>query len=140
MTDDEIRQYVALQAGSFCVKINSDQLQRVKGRKSSFRQKLAVAATATLLAFANESSAQVADTVRTEQVENSPASDYTVPVTVGVDSAAVSIGEGVVKEEPLVKKRRLRKWTYLRTGRREFYVVNRFPFFGSRYTGWRGKF
>jgi hypothetical protein len=141
MSDEEIRQYVAFHSGSLCVKIDSDQLRRVKGKKSSLRQNLAGAATVALLALATESKGQVADSVRTEQVENSPADDKSTKVNVPSDSsAATSLEQGKTLKEPEEGKRRPKKKVFLRLGRREFYVMNKFPFFGTRKGGLRGKF
>lgn len=140
MTDEEIRRYVSSQQGSLCVKIYSDQLQRVKGAKSGLRNHLAVTATATLLALSTESNAQVSDTTRMEQVENTPVAGDIVSVPNVADSATTTSSEGaVVEQEPFPKKRELKKKVFLRTSRREYYVMNRFPFFGSRYLQWRGK-
>lgn len=141
MSDDEIRQYVAFHSGSLCVKIDSDQLRRVKGRSSSLRQNLAGAATVALLSLAIESKGQVADSVRTEQVENSPGDDKSTSVNVASDTSTAEYYEqGNALNDPEVGKRRPKKKVFLRIGRRTFYVMNKFPFFGTRKSGLRGKF
>ena len=138
MTDEEIRAYLAARPGSVCVKIDSDQLRRVKGQQSTLRKNLALAATAALLSLATESHAQT-DTVKTEQVANSSSSDASPAAGIGSDTSKVA-SEGYTPEEPVVKRKPLKRKVLLRTRRREFYVMNRAPFFGSRYIGWRGKF
>lgn len=142
MTDEEIRAYVSAQAGTFCVKIHSDQLQRVKGRKSTLRQNLAVAATAAFLAIANESGGQATDSVRTEQVENSPVTNMADPEIVGTDSSSgTACEQGMALDGATFKKVPLKKKVFLRLRYREFYVMNKAPFFGSRRRGgFRGKF
>jgi hypothetical protein len=140
LSDEEIRSYIAAQSGSVCVKIYSDQLRRVKGRKSLLRQQVAVAATATLLALATETSAQTRDTTRTEQVASAPAGDYTLPIPDSVNSAVISSGEKTVQDTTAVEPKPVRKKVFLRIRRKEFYVMNRFPFFGTRYMKLRGKF
>lgn len=139
MSDDEIRAYISVRSGSVCVKIDSDQLQRVKSQPSSLKKKLAIAATAAFLAVATESSAQT-DSVKTEQTESVPVSQPNVAVELQSDSSAFLKTEEGVTDEPVVKKKPLKKWVYLRTSRWERYVTNRWPFFGKRYIGWRGKF
>ncbi len=140
MSDEEIRQYIASHSGSLCVKIDSDQLRRVKGKKSSVRRSIAVAGTAALLAIATDSSAQVSDSVRTEQVENIPGAAVPVPFPVTMDSTSVSHSQEGTLKEPVEEKRPLKKRVFLRIGRRQFYVMNRAPFLGTRRGGLRGKF
>jgi len=142
MPDDEIRKVVAAHGGNLCVRIHSDQLDRVKPKKSTFRKNIAVAGTAALLALATESSAQTTDSTRTEQIQNVPGSAVPVSLPAAVDSATTSAGlEGMTLDEPVVEQRPLKKKVFLRIGRREFYVMNRAPFFGTRRKrGWVGKF
>jgi hypothetical protein len=140
MSDEEIRSYLAAKPGSVCVKIDSDQLKRVKGRKSVLRQQVAVAATAALLSLSTDTSAQATDTERTEQVESGPVGNYTIPVAGTVEPAVISAGERMVRDTTAVRPRRLKKKVLLRIRKKEFFVMNRYPFFGWSNRRLVGKF
>ncbi len=137
-SDEEVRQIIMQHGGTVCARLCSDQFSIAK-RKNNFANKIAVAATAALLLLSTEkSSAQVADSVQTVQTDSlSRLNEQPASLAINTNDSSSSTTSAI---QPTAPVKAIRKRVFLTIGRRQFYVVNKFPFIGTRKIRFMGKF
>lgn len=135
----EIMEIIKANGGAVCGKIYPEQLSISEAkRRSSLR--LALAGIAALLSLSSAEGQTTRTSVKTEQIDFlRTGTDDEVQIIPGSFCDLKSIDNDSLPPDEEVKV--VKRKTFLRIGRRRFFVMNKFPFFGtSKQQYFRGKF
>lgn len=126
---EEIQEIIKLNGGSVCGTAYKEQISP-RLVAAGFRKRIAaVGLTAMLGIVPVAGKSQPADTVQTELLKRAPVAGPTI----SENSAGDTIDSPVIDTpvEPEKKAKLVKRKTFLRLGRRRFYVMNIFPFIGT---------